>query len=71
MNNTIQPATPIYGTPGKPCPDPPAGNQKLIEYMNRLQQILVQLAMTKNKATALDRISVLSKEMEITNFSSC
>jgi len=66
MSNTVQPANPIYGTAAAPCPPPPVGNKKLVGYMTRLHEILLQLSNEKNKSQTLNRIMVLKKEVETT-----
>ena len=71
MSGSVQPIIPIYGTAAAPCPPPPEGNKKLIGYMQRLQQILVQLAASQDKGVAIDRLAVLMKEMDTVKFSSC
>ena len=66
-----QPANPIYGTAAAPCPPAPVGNKNLIQYMVRLNDILVKLNTEKKKDTALDRLAVLKKEIDATNQRTC
>jgi len=57
-------ARPIYGGATPSCPTPPPGNVHLLEYVTRLRGIMLQLASTKEKTIALERIAILKAEVE-------
>jgi hypothetical protein len=59
----------VYGLTTPSCPDPPVGNVRLVEYMNRLNNILTQLNTSLNKKIAQDRLELLKISIQ-TNYSS-
>lgn len=56
----------IFITNTKTCPPTPAGNAQVVEYMNRLKNILIQLHNTYDKSVAISRINILLEEVQKT-----
>jgi hypothetical protein len=57
-------APPIYGKQNTRCPTVPESNTALLEYIQRMNNIMNQLYMKKEKAVALERIDILKTEVQ-------
>jgi hypothetical protein len=57
-------APPIYGAQKTPCQTVPASNTALLEYIQRMNNIMNQLYIKKEKTVALDRIDILIAEVK-------
>jgi hypothetical protein len=55
---------PIYGYVNTPCPTTPPANTRLLEYIQRAQDILQQLNNKKDKENALTRLNILISEVK-------
>lgn len=55
---------PIYGYVKTDCPPTPPANTRLLEYIQRAQDILYQLNNRKDKEDALARLDILISEVK-------
>lgn len=57
-------APPIYGKQNTQCQTVPASNTALLEYIQRMNNIMNQLYIKKEKTVTLERIDILIAEVQ-------
>jgi hypothetical protein len=57
-------APPIYGKKNIQCQTVPASNTALLEYIHRMNNIMNQLYIKREKTVALERIDILITEVQ-------